>query len=278
MAKFHARREQRAASITAFIVAALFALPAYWMVATAFKQPGDVQRADPKLVPLPPFLGNITAVLGDAAFWSGLRNSIIVTVATVAAGTLLAFVAAIALARYRFRGRTAFLVVLILAQMVPAEALFVPFYVQLRDVHLLGSLLGLGAVYLSFTLPFAIWMLRGFVVAVPAVLEEAAMMDGASRFQAFRRVLFPLIAPGLLATSIFGFITAWNEFTYGYILLNNPEQYTLPVYLQSFTGIHGTEYGPQMAVATLFCLPVVALFVAMHKRAVSGISGGAVKG
>jgi N,N'-diacetylchitobiose transport system permease protein len=275
------RRERvgrRFADAACVVLFAVFAFPVYWMATTALKPDRDIQRYDPKFIPDPAYLGNFRAVLGSPTFWSALRSSLVVTGTVVAAGTLVAFLAAVALARYRFRGRVAVVLALIVVQMIPVEALFIPFYLMLRSTGMLGSLAGLILVYLSLTVPFSCWMLRGFVAAVPAELDEAAMVDGASRWQVFWRILFPLVAPGLIATSIFSCITAWTEFTYAYVLVDNPANYTLPVYIESFVGRNGTDYGPQMAVATLFTLPVVGFFLLVARRAVSGLSAGAVKG
>ncbi len=269
---------RRLANATCVVVFLVVVFPVYWMAATALKPDRDIQRYHPRFLPVPPYLGNFTKVLGSPAFWTALRSSLLVTLAVVVLGVFVAFLAAVALARYRFRGRTGVLLALIIVQMIPAEALFIPFYLLLRGTGILGSLLGLILVYLSFTVPFTCWMLRGFVTAVPVELEEAAAVDGASRWQAFWRILFPLVAPGLVATSIFGFITAWTEFTYAYVLVSDPANYTLPVFIQSFIGRNATDYGPQMAVATLFTLPVVAFFLVIQRRAVAGLSAGAVKG
>lgn len=260
------------------VLAGMFVFPVYWMAATALKPDADIQRFVPKFIPWPLDFSHFEQVLGDATFWEALRSSLTVTVAVVVGGTLVAMMAALALARYRFRGRTGFILALIIVQMIPAEALFIPYYLMLRNVGLLGQLTGLMIVYLSFTVPFTCWMLRGFIASIPAELEEAAAVDGASRWQTFWRVLFPLIAPGLLATSIFSFITAWTEFTYAYVLINDPANYPLPVYIQSFIGRNSTDYGPQMAVATLFTLPVVVFFLFVQRRAVAGMSAGAIKG
>jgi N,N'-diacetylchitobiose transport system permease protein len=269
------RRLVDAACVVAFVG---FVFPVYWMAATALKPERDIQRYTPKFLPFPPDLGNFAKVLRAPAFWSAVRSSLVVTGTVVVLGVFVAFLAAVALARYRFRGRTTVLLALIVVQMIPAEALFIPCYLLLRGTGPLGSLVGLILVYLSFTVPFTCWMLRGFVAGVPVDLEEAASVDGASRWQCFWRILFPLVAPGLVATSIFGFITAWTEFTYAYVLVNNPANYTLPVYIQSFIGRNATDYGPQMAVATLFTLPVVGFFLVIQRRAVAGLSAGAVKG
>jgi N,N'-diacetylchitobiose transport system permease protein len=260
------------------LIGLAFLFPVYWMTTTALKPDADIMRFTPKLVPWPVDLSHFRQVIGDDTFWAALRSSLIVTVGVVLAGTVVALLAALALARFTFRGRTGFILALIVVQMIPGEALFIPFYLMLRDTGMLGHLPGLMLVYLSFTVPFTCWMLRGFVAAIPAELDEAAAVDGASRWQTFWRVLFPLMAPGLLATSIFSFITAWTEFTYAYVLINDPATYPLPVYIQSFIGRNVTDYGPQMAVATLFTLPVVAFFLLVQRRAVAGISAGAIKG
>jgi N,N'-diacetylchitobiose transport system permease protein len=273
------RRTGRVLADTSCVVAAvLFVFPVYWMAATALKPTADIKRYTPTFVPWPVDLSHFRQVLSDPAFYAALRSSALVTVAVVLVGTLVALLAAVALARFRFRGRTGFILALIIVQMIPGEALFIPYYLMLRGVGLLGHLLGLMVVYLSFTVPFSTWMLRGFVAAIPVELEEAAAVDGAGRWQTFWRILFPLVAPGLLATSIFSFITAWTEFTYAYVLINDPVNYPLPVYIQSFIGRNATDYGPQMAVATLFTLPVVVFFLFVQRRAVAGMSAGAVKG
>jgi N,N'-diacetylchitobiose transport system permease protein len=270
-----ARRLTNAACL---LIGLAFLFPVYWMASTALKPEADIMRFTPKFVPWPIDWSHFGRVLYDDTFWGALRSSLTVTVAVVAAGTVVALMASVALARFSFRGRTGFILALIVVQMIPGEALFIPYYLMLRDVGLLGQLPGLMLVYLSFTVPFTCWMLRGFVAAIPVELEEAAAVDGASRWQSFWRVLFPLVAPGLLATSIFSFITAWTEFTYAYVLINDPANYPLPVYIQSFIGRNTTDFGPQMAVATLFTLPVVAFFLLVQRRAVAGMSAGAIKG
>jgi N,N'-diacetylchitobiose transport system permease protein len=272
------RRTRITVNSACVLLALLFLFPVYWMASTALKPDREIQRYTPKFIPWPVDLSNLHRVLADATFWHALRSSAFVTVSVVLAGSVVALAAAVALARFRFRGRTAFILALIIVQMIPGEALFIPYYVMLRRLGLLGHLPGLIIVYLSFTVPFTCWMLRGFVAAIPVELEEAAAIDGASGWQTFWRILFPLVAPGLLATSIFAFITAWTEFTYAYVLINDPANYPLPVYIQSFVGRNSTAYGPQMAVATLFTVPVVVFFLFVQRRAVAGISAGAVKG
>jgi N,N'-diacetylchitobiose transport system permease protein len=169
-------------------------------------------------------------------------------------------------------------VITIAVLMVPLNALIIPLYITLSRVHEVNKLSGVIITYMTFVLPFAIWTLRGFILGVPRELEEAAMVDGTTRFGAFVRILLPLVAPGLVATSIFAFIQAWNEYIIAYVLLSSPEKQTLTVWLASFTTNRGTEWGPLMAGATLTAVPVVIFFLLVQRRIAFGLTAGAVRG
>jgi N,N'-diacetylchitobiose transport system permease protein len=162
--------------------------------------------------------------------------------------------------------------------MVPLNALIIPLYITLSRVQQVNKLSGVIITYMTFVLPFAIWTLRGFILGVPRELEEAAMVDGTTRFGAFVRILLPLVAPGLVATSIFAFIQAWNEYIIAYVLLSSPEKQTLTVWLASFTTNRGTAWGPLMAGATLTAVPVVMFFLLVQRRIAFGLTAGAVRG
>ena len=162
--------------------------------------------------------------------------------------------------------------------MVPLTALVIPVYLLLDKVGQVDSLLGVIAYYLAIVLPFMIWTLRGFVANVPVDLEEAAMVDGATRVGAFLRIVFPLVAPGLVATAIYGFIQAWNEYIIAYVLLSSSSKQTLTIWLASFTTQHGTDWGGLMAGATLTSIPVVVFFLLVQRRVAGGLTAGAVKG
>ncbi len=260
------------------LVLVVFAFPVYWMVSTAFKPEIDILRYDPKFLPSPVTLEHFTTALTKPGFPTYLRNSLLVTLSAVGLALAVALLAAFALARLRFRGRKGFLVMVLLVQMAPFEALLIPFFLTMRDLNLLNRLPALTITYFVFTLPFTIWMLRGFVAAVPAELEEAALLDGCSRPQAFLRVVFPLLAPGLVATSIYGFITAWNEFLFALVLMRDQAHQTLPLWLASFRTAFGNDWGGTMAASTLFTLPVLAFFLIVQRRMVAGLTAGAVKG
>jgi N,N'-diacetylchitobiose transport system permease protein len=164
-------------------------------------------------------------------------------------------------------------------QMLPANALIIPLYVVLARYHQVNQLSGLIVTYLTFVLPFSIWVLRGFIIGIPKDLEEAAMVDGNGRFGAFVKILLPLVVPGLVATSIFAFIQAWNEFIFAYILLSSSEKQTLTIWLASFLGTsRGTDWGGLMAGATLTAIPVVIFFLIVHRRIAFGLTAGAVRG
>jgi N,N'-diacetylchitobiose transport system permease protein len=208
-----------------------------------------------------------------------MKNSLVVTGLTVLCALVIAFLAAVALARFRFRGRKAFLATVLVIQMIPAEALIISLFRVLDGWQLVNTVIGLSLTYLVFVLPFTIWTLRGFVAGVPIELEEAARVDGASRVTAFRKVTFPLVAPGLVATAVFALIQAWNEFIFALVIMNRPENQTLPVWLQAFNeGARGTDWGGVMAGSTIMAVPVIVFFLIVQRKITSGLTAGAVKG
>jgi N,N'-diacetylchitobiose transport system permease protein len=255
------------------------AFPVFWMVSTAFKPGADIVSDKPTWVPLHPTLVHFTDAIRTPYFWTDAKNSLIVVTVVVALSMVLAFFAAVALAKFRFTGRKVFIVLMILIQMLPANALIIPLYVVLARYHQTGQLTGVIATYMTFVLPFSIWTLRSFVIGVPRDLEEAAQVDGNTRIGAFVKILLPLVAPGLVATSIFAFIQAWNEFIFAYILLTDSQKQTLTVWLAGFYGTsRGTDWGALMAASTLTALPVVIFFVLMQRKIVFGLTSGAVRG
>jgi N,N'-diacetylchitobiose transport system permease protein len=262
----------------ALLVFAVMVFPVFWMVSTAFKPASEILTFTPKLIPSSLTFANFEDAIHRPYFWRVARNSLLVVAAVTTLSLLMAFLAALALAKFGFYGRRAFIVLIIAVQMIPLNALIIPLYILLSRAHQVDKLSGLVVTYLTFVLPFCIWTLRGFVIGVPKELEEAAMVDGSTRVGAFLRILLPLVAPGLVATSIFAFIQVWNEFIIGYILLSSPENQTLTVWLAQFTSLRGTQWGPLMAAATLTAIPVVIFFVAVHRRIAFGLTAGAVRG
>ena len=258
-------------------VFAVMIFPVYWMVATAFKPGRDILSYTPQFLPTSATLGNFRDAMSRAYFWTDVKNSLIIVSAVVALSLVIGFLAALALAKFNFYGRKAFIVLVIGVQMVPLTALIIPLYIAMSRAHQVNTLTGVVIVYLTFVLPFTVWTLRGFLLGIPRDLEEAAMVDGATRFGAFARILLPLVGPGLVATSLFAFIQAWNEFIIAYVFLHDSDKQTLTVWLASFTTLRGTDWGPLMAGASLTALPVVVFFVLVQKRIAFGLTAGAVK-
>ncbi|KPC76229.1 sugar ABC transporter permease [Streptomyces sp. NRRL WC-3753] len=259
------------------VVICLF--PVYWMVATAFKPSTDIQSYDPRLIPRAWTLDHFHEAVSADGFVLFWRNSILVTLSAVLLALLVALGAAYAVARMRWRGRRQFMLAVFVAQMAPWESLIIPIYIISRDTGMLDRLPTLTLVYFMITLPFTVVVLRGFIAGIPPELEEAAQVDGCTRAGAFRRVAFPLLAPGLMATSLFGFITAWNEFTYAnFLIIKQQDSRTLPVWLSSFQSTFGTDWGATMAAATLFALPALIIFLALQRHVTAGLASGGVKG
>ncbi|MFJ8359224.1 carbohydrate ABC transporter permease [Streptomyces sp. NPDC093984] len=251
--------------------------PVYWMIDTAFKPAKDAIDPDPSLLPTGITLANFRRALDIADFWGPVGRSLIVSLSVVAIGIVVGTLAALAISRFAFRGRKIVIVGILAVQMVPLVAMIIPVFLLLNDLDQYDKLSGLIITYLTFILPFTVWTLRGFIVNIPRELEEAAMVDGCSRTGAFLRVVFPLLAPGLVATSVYGFIQAWNEYLYALMLMSQQHQ-TATVWLGNFTTKHGTEYAPMMAGATMMAVPIVVLFLLVQRKMAAGLTAGAVKG
>ena len=273
-----ARRRVLANGI-ALVLMVLSAFPVYWMFTTSFRRNAEIRSPSPEFLPFGGTLDNYRSVFDSDNFGTAFSNSLKVTALTVVLALFTAFLAAVAVSRFRFKGRTGFLVMILVVQMVPAEALMISMVKVLDGWDLRNSITGLTIAYLAFVLPFTIWTLRGFVSGVPRELEEAAMVDGASRLRAFFTVTLPLVAPGLVATGIFAFIQAWNEYTFALVIMDRPEKETLPLWLQQFNfGARGTDWGGVMAGSTLITIPVIVFFLFVHRRIAAGLTAGAVKG
>jgi len=278
------RRTRKALLNLAGLLIALATLfPVLWMISTAFKPATEIYSLTPHPVPLHPTLANFQAVISGSViglpYWNFLKNSLFVTLVAVAASSLIALLAAIALARFRFRFRTTYLIMLLIVQLLPQQALVIALFIDFRSLNLLDSLVGLILVYTAFAVPVTVWMLRNFAAAVPREIEEAAAIDGAGAWTRFWRVLLPLISPGLVATSVFAFIFAYNEFIFALTFLGtDTAKFTLPLYVQYFYGQNSTDWGAIMASSTLFTIPVLAFFLITQRRLASGLVAGAVKG
>ncbi|MEU7722771.1 carbohydrate ABC transporter permease [Streptomyces tibetensis] len=272
------RRKSRLGwNLLGLLVFVVAGFPLYWMLNTAFKPAKDAIDPDPSLLPTGLTLDNFSRALDIADFWGPVGRSLVVSLAVVVIGMAVGLLAALAISRFAFRGRKIVIVGILAVQMVPLVAMIIPVFLLLNDLGQYDRLTGLIITYLTFILPFTVWTLRGFIVNIPRELEEAAMVDGCSRTGAFLRVVFPLLAPGMVATSVYGFIQAWNEYLYALMLLSQKNQ-TATVWLGNFTTKHGTEYAPMMAGATMMAVPIVALFLLVQRKMAAGLTAGAVKG
>ncbi len=270
-----------AASLVAILVAAVWAFPVYWMLNSSLLPNTVLTSTTPRFWPWGGSLDNFAAVFAEGSFWPALGMSVAITLTTVVFCLLFAFLAALAISRFRFRGRASFVLAVLFVQMLPAEGLFIAQYKLMSSLDLLNTVAGVSILYVAAVVPFTIWMLRGFVAGVPIELEEAAMVDGLSRTQAFFRITFPLLAPGLVASGVYAFLQAWNEFTVALVILQKEEYRTLPLWLRGFvqaSASRATDWGQVMAASTLVAVPVIIFFMIVQGRLTSGLVAGAVKG
>jgi N,N'-diacetylchitobiose transport system permease protein len=265
-----------ALGIAIFIV---MVFPVFWMISTAFKPEGQVNSLTPTWFSLQPTLQHFRDAMHQPFFWNDVANTLIIVSIAVVVSMTLAFLAAVAVAKYRFTGRKIFIVLVIGVQMIPGAGLIIPLYVVLARFHQVNVLSGVIIVYIAAVLPFSVWTLRGFIMGIPKDLEEAAMVDGSTRLGAFIRILLPLVAPGLVATSVFAFITCWNEYIFARILLNDQSKQTVTVWLSYFLGSSKhTDWGALMAGSTLTAIPVVVFFLLVQRKIAFGLTAGAVRG
>ena len=265
-----------AVGLAVFVV---MVFPVFWMISTAFKSDEQIIALKPVWFPVHPTIQHFSDAIHRPYFWRDVLNSLIVVSVTVAISIVIAFMAAIALARYRFSLREVFVVLVIGIQMLPQAGLIIPLYVVLARYHQVNALSGLILTYLTFVLPFCVWTLRGFLLGIPKDLEEAALVDGSTRLGVFMKILLPLMGPGLVATSVFAFITTWNEYIFARVLLNDQAKQTVTVWLSYFLGTgRNTDWGALMAASTLTAIPVVLFFIAVQRRIAFGLTAGAVRG
>ena len=269
------------ATIVALLLAFVWAFPVYWMLNSSLLPNAVLTSTTPRFLPVGGSLDNFSAVFGQGTFWPALGMSVAITLTTVIFGLLFAFLAALAISRFAFRGRKSFVLAVLFIQMLPAEGLFIAQYKLMSTLDLLNTVVGVSIIYIAAIVPFTVWMLRGFVAGVPIELEEAAMVDGLSRTQAFFRITFPLLAPGLVASGVYAFLQAWNEFTVALVLLQKEDVRTLPLWLRGFvqsSATRATDWGQVMAASTRVAVPVIVFFLVVQGRLTSGLVAGAVKG
>ena len=272
------KRSSVFSNIAGLVSIVLMGFPVYWLLTTSFRKREDVLSTEPRILPESFTLDSYREAFSREGFYTSLRNSLIVVLITVLISLFLATFASVAIARMKFRGKRSFITTLLIVQMLPLSALIIPLFLLLTKLQVTNTIGGLAITYVAFILPFTIWTLRGFLANIPYDIEEASLVDGCTRLQAYRYVLLPLMAPGLVATAIFAFIQAWNEFLLAYIIMQSQDKLTLPVWLAGFTTRTGTDWGPLMAASTVTAIPVVIFFSLIQKRIATGVTSGAVKG
>jgi multiple sugar transport system permease protein len=276
------RTTSRAQTVFAYAVlvtlAVLVLFPFYWMTITSFKSENQMRSLVSMFWPRPLVTENYDQLLTKTDFVSWYGNSATVAISSTLLATAVGTIGAYALARLRFLGRGFLASATLITYLVPPSILFIPLYAQMRNLGLANSLAGLIAAYPSFTVPFVTWLLMGYFESIPEELEEAAMIDGATRFGAFSRVVLPLAAPGVLAAALYAFTQAWNEFLYALVFITDGRLRTLPVGLASFITGDVYGWGYLMAGAVLTTLPVIAAYIYLQKYMVEGLTAGSVKG
>lgn len=252
-------------------------VPFFWMFSVSLKPAEEPFAIPARLLPENPTLENYRS-----AFYPEFRryflNSTIVSLSTVFVSISVGLLAAYSFSRFTLRVLTLFLVGIILAQMFPVGAMIIPIYKVMRDLNLLNTYASLIIAYITITLPVAIWMLRGFVRSIPQDLEEAAMVDGATRLQAFWHVIVPLARPGIVATAVWIIVVTWQEFLFALAFTSTREMRTLPVGMNDFIGQYGIRYGELMASSVMVSVPIIVLFFFLQRYFVAGLTAGATKG
>lgn len=276
---------QRQQTMQKWLVYGLIALfliwtlgPIYWMVATSFKSGSQLFTWPPTYVPWQPTFENYREAFGQRPLWTYVRNSAVVAAVSTPLSVSLASLAAFGFSRYRFRGRSTLLFMILAVRMLPGLIVALPLFLIFRDLHLVDSLWGLIIAYTVFNLPFNIWLLQAFFAEVPRELEDAAVVDGCSPLRLFFGIMVPLAAPGLVASAILCMLLAWNEFGFALILTYTLDSQTLPIAIAGLSSDRGTYFGAMAAAGTLAVLPVFAFAVFIQRYLVQGLTAGAVKG
>ena len=258
------------------------ALPMVWMFSTSIKTEFAAIEQPPRIIPREPTFGQYTELLSPAnptgrQFLTYLKNSIWVSTATTVLGVLVAVPAAYAFSRFSFPGREPLFFSVLVRNMFPVVVFLIPLFILMKFFRLIDTHFSLILTYLTFGLPLSIWLLKGFYDNIPAELERAARIDGATRFQAFWKIILPLSAPGLVATAIYAFIQGWNEYVYARTFLNSQDKMTMPVGLEKFFAEHASNWPGLMAASFIMSVPVVVLFLVLQRHFVRALTEGAVK-
>lgn len=259
------------------LMAVLVLIPILWMVSTSIKIEAETITIPPKWIPEHPTLDSYQRLWTEYPFLTYFKNSIIISLGAVLLSVGFSCLAGYGVTRFRFRGKQSFLSFLLITQMFPSIMLLIPYYKVLDTYGLKDSLLGMILVYISFTVPFCSWMMVGFFKTIPLELDEAAIIDGCSRWKAFYKIILPMTLPGISSSAIYAFITAWNEYMFAQVLINSPGLKTVPLGIAELNGYYKILWNDMMAASVIASLPLVILFLFLQKYFISGLTAGAVK-
>lgn len=263
-------------TILALLFCVVWFFPVYWMIITAVKPRDEIMTTTPVFWPTHLSFDNFIVAVTQTSFLTNLKNSVVVTAISIVLSIIVAFFACAALTLYRFRGRKQIMVFVLAIQMTSGG--IIPQFIIYNQLGLLNKYSGLILAYIAMVLPFAIWNMRGFFLNIPKDIFESAAVEGANDWQILWKITFPLAAPGIVSTSVFAFINAWNDYMIAYTFMKDQSKYTLPVWLSSFsTPTMGTDFGGQMAASVIFSLPVVVFFMLIQRNIMKGVTTGAVK-
>ena len=274
------RRLTRPAQYFALLLYIIFlGFPLLWLISASFKSSAELNSLSISLIPRDPTFANYPEALERQGLISSAFNSLAVALGSTLLVILISMPAAYVLARLKGKIRAVGVGWIMVSQVFPVILIILPLFLILRTMNLTDSLVGLTLVHTTYTMPFALWMLQGYVAGIPVDLEEAGSVDGATRLQVLSKIIFPLLVPGIVATAMFSFVSSWNEFFFALVLLQSPENYTLPITLKMFVGGEGkVALGPLAAGSVLAAIPSIVFFSIMQRKLTRGLMAGAVKG
>jgi ABC-type glycerol-3-phosphate transport system permease component len=259
-------------------VAALFVLvPVLWMVSTSLKPQTELFSTPPRLWPSTPDFTAFIRVFTDYPFLDYFRNSIVVVVASTVVSLAFSTLSGYGVSRFNFRGKASFLTFLLISQMFPSIMLLIPYYKIMQTFGLVNTQVALVITYVSFTIPFCSWMMYGYFKSIPKEMDEAAAIDGASRFGIFARVVLPLTLPGVVATALYSFVTGWNEYMFALTLTSSEDMKTVPVGIGQLIGQYKIQWNDLMASSLYAIIPLIIFFIFLQRYLISGLTAGGVK-
>ncbi|MHB8129931.1 MAG: carbohydrate ABC transporter permease [Mobilitalea sp.] len=259
------------------IAAVSVMIPILWMLSTSFKIESETITIPPQWIPDNPTFQSYWRLWNEYPFLTYFKNSIIIVFGAVILSVLFSSLVGYGVTRFHFKGKQSFLSFLLITQMFPSIMLLIPYYKILDMYGLKDSLMGMTLVYISFTIPFCSWMMVGFFRTIPLELDEAAIIDGCSRWKAFYRIVLPMTLPGIASSAIYAFITAWNEYMFAQVLIISPKLKTVPLGIAELNGFYKILWNDMMAASLIASIPLVILFLFLQKYFISGLTAGAVK-